>query len=239
MKAEAQKTFTPTEHATWRQLFLNLEHCRAEQATPMFTAGVRALGITADAIPDISTVNARLRDLTGWCGVPVHGLEENGSFFAGLAERKFPIGNFIRDSRDINYTPAPDIFHDLYGHMPFFADKKYAEFCAEFGRRAAPYAANAKAMDLWGRLFWFGVEFPLIATPKGRRIFGGGILSSFGESNYVLSSEPEVRPFNLGEIVDRNYKIDEFQKTVFCLENEDQLYSCLPAYERLVRDRLG
>ncbi len=156
-----------------------------------------------------------------------------------MSERKFPIGNFIRDAQDVNYTPAPDVFHDLYGHMPFFVNEEYANFCHEFGQRASKYCDNQQAMDLWGRLFWFGVEFTIIQTPNGVKIFGGGILSSYGESNYCLSNEPEVLPFDVNSIIDRSYKIDEFQKTIFILTSPEQLYNCLPAYETLVKQRLS
>jgi phenylalanine-4-hydroxylase len=238
MKEQVYKQFSPEEHRTWGTLFRNLDHCRKEQADTTFSRGVELLGLNASGVPSIKDVNAKLERITGWNGVPVEGLEENGSFFEAMANKKFPIGNFIRDARDVNYTPAPDVFHDLYGHLPFFTDPDYAKFCEEFGRRAAKVKDNPKGMDLWGRLFWFGVEFPLIETPKGHRIFGGGILSSFGESNYCLSDKPEVRPFNIAEIVDRTYKIDEFQRTIFLLGNKLELYDCLPAYEKLVLARL-
>lgn len=235
MKPQKFRQFTEAENQTWKTLFQNLDHCRRQQAHPIFAEGVRKLGLDADRIPHIDEVNRRLASLTGWRGVPVEGLEDNASFFVGMAERAFPIGNFIRDARDVNYTPAPDIFHDLYGHLPFLADERFADFCYRFGKAAGKYVGNEHAMVQWGRLFWFGVEFPLIKTPRGNRIFGGGILSSFGESNYALSNEPEILPFDLKAIRDRDYKIDEFQKTMFILENEEQLYRSPEEFEKILR----
>lgn len=239
MLVQRQKAFTEKEHQTWGILFSNLERCRRDQAHPLFSKGVSKLGLTADRIPNLDDVNERLDVLTGWRGVAVEGLEDNASFFEGLANREFPIGNFIRSARDVNYTPAPDIFHDLYGHLPLLTDPLYAQFCWEFGQRAAKYSDNPTAMEIWGRLFWFGVEFPLIETPLGRRIFGGGILSSLGESDYSLSNKPVVLPFDIRSIVDRSYKIDDLQATLFVLSGAEQLYSCLPAYESLVEQRLA
>lgn len=239
MLVQRQKAFTDKEHQTWSILFSNLERCRREQAHPIFSLGVEKLGLTANRIPDLDEVNRRLDSLTGWRGVPVEGLEDNASFFEGLAHKEFPIGNFIRAARDVNYTPAPDIFHDLYGHLPLLTDPLYAHFCFEFGQRAAKHSDNPAAMEIWGRLFWFGVEFPLVETPAGRRIFGGGILSSLGESDYSLSNKPLVLPFDVRAIVDRTYKIDDLQPTLFVLKRPEQLYGCLPEYETLVNQRLA
>ena len=239
MKVKNYKFFSESEHATWKSLFNNLDHCRKHQAHSIFANGVQKLGLNGERIPDLKEVNRTLSKISGWQGIAVEGLEENESFFTGLANRTFPIGNFIRDARDINYTPAPDVFHDLYGHLPFFTDMAYAEFCQDLGVRAAKKSNNSQAMVLWGRLFWFGVEFTLIKTTQGTRIFGGGILSSFGESNYCLSDAPVVRPFSPKDIVAKDYKIDEFQKEVFILEKPNQLYECLDEYEMLVDRELS
>ena len=238
MKEQKWRVFDDDEHHTWRLLFQGLGPCRRDMAHPIFAVGIEKLGISAQQIPDLNSVNRRLRQLTGWQGVPVLGLEDNASFFRGLAARRFPIGNFIRDMRDVSYTPAPDVFHDLYGHLPFLADEDSANFCAEFGARAAHWADSPVAMILWGRLFWFGVEFPLIETAAGRRIFGGGLLSSRGESEWSLSAAPHVLPFDLNVIIDLDYKIDEYQKKLFCLSSAQELYSCLAQYEELLKKKV-
>lgn len=232
------KQFSPEEHATWRALYDGLAECRRSMAHPLFSAGLEKLGIANAKIPSLAEVNARLLTLTGWQGKVVEGLVDNAGFFEGLTRKEFPIGNFIRDKGDLNYTPAPDIFHDLYGHLPFFADEPYARFCEEFGRIAMKTGKNPLALELWGRLFWFGVEFPLIETEKGRRIFGGGILSSSGECVYCLSDNPEVVPFDCEAIANQPYKIDEFQKRLFVLSCPQQLYDCLSKYEWCVKERI-
>ena len=226
------KTFDPTEHDTWRRLHARLDHCRRAQAHPLFTAGLDALGIGGDAIPDLDAVNRRLGALTGWRGVEVAGLEDGRSFFAMLARREFPIGAFIRDAKDLSYTPAPDVFHDMYGHLPFLADREYAGFCERFGHAAGDFATTPERLRHFERLFWFGVEFPLVETAAGRRIFGGGILSSFGESNHALSPEPEVLPFDLEVIRGQEYRIDEMQRRLFVVDRPETLYGCLDAFVR-------
>ena len=125
--------FTDDEHGTWGEISALHRKQRATQMVPMFLRGLHALGLDTDRIPPLDEVNARLTFLTGWRGVFVKGLEDGAGFYRLLRDRKFPIGNFVRDRKDLNYTPAPDVFHDLYGHLPFLADKQYADFCHEFG----------------------------------------------------------------------------------------------------------
>jgi phenylalanine-4-hydroxylase len=234
MKEVKERAWNTDEHGTWKSLFERLDNCRRNQAHTIFVTGIRELGLNEDGIPDLATVNQRLEAKTGWRGVFVEGLVDGGEFLKDLAARRFPIGNFIRDKGDLNYTPAPDIFHDLYGHLPFLMDPHYARFCEELGKLATKYEDNKKAIRMCERLFWFGVEFPVIETPHGRRIFGGGILSSFGESNYALSLEPEVVPFDLRDIVNRDYNIDEMQRRIYLLSSPADLYNCLPALDKLL-----
>ena len=203
---------------------------RDRQIHELFSKGLAATGIGPERIPDLVEVNRRLRERTGFEGVPVEGLEEDAPFYRALAERKFPIGNFIRDRNDLAYTPAPDVFHDLYGHLPFLADPAYADFCAELGRKASLVAQDREALDRWARLFWFAIEFALIETRAGDRIFGAGIASSIGECDYALSAEPEVVDFDPRVIARTPFKIDEFQRKLFRIRKLEDLYGCLKDY---------
>jgi len=180
--------------------------------------------MTGDRIPDLAEVNQKLGRLTGWRGVVEAGFKPPLAFFAGLAKREFPIGNFIRDKSDLNYTPAPDVFHDLYGHMPFLANPDYAQFCEDFGKAALAYATTDERLTECDRLFWYGVEFPLIDSPSGRRIFGGGILSSYNECSYSLSAAPQVKPWDPGMVRKTPFRIDVMQDLLFVLSSERELY---------------
>lgn len=234
MKRVPYRNFTPEEHQTWSLMFGTQAPKRDRQVHPIFSQGVEALGMTGDGVPDIDRINVKLERLTGFEGVPVEGLEEDVSFYRMLADRKFPIGNFIRDRQDLSYTPAPDVFHDLYGHLPFLADRDYADFCAELGRKASGVAGDEEKLNQWARLFWFAIEFSLIRTEKGNRIFGAGIASSIGECDYALSDKPEVIPFDIERIRHQEFKIDEFQRRIFLIEDLKQLYSCLEEFDRRV-----
>lgn len=232
---ETFRQFTPVENKTWGVLFGNLVENRRSMACKEFGEGLDFLGITGDRIPDLDDVNRRLVAKTGWKGVPVTGLEAGDSFYPSLARREFPIGNFIRDKDSLGYTPAPDVFHDLYGHIPFYANRPYAEFCEAYGKMASKYIGDAEKLKKLERFFWFTIEFGLIETPAGRRIFGAGILSSRDESIYSLSEKPEVLPFDVKTICAQDFRIDQIQPRLFVLKNVDQLYSSLAAVEAEVR----
>ena len=229
-------TFSAAEHDVWTRLYQPLAMSRRDQAHPTFAAGLTALAISAERIPDLVSVNQRLAALTGFRGVYAPGLLEAKDFFAGLARREFPIGRFIRDARDLTYTPAPDVFHDLYGHLPFLADRDYADFCQKFGAAAMHYFDDSVRLRQFETLFWFGVEFPLIETPRGRRIFGGGILSSKAECDYALSPTPTVLPFDVDAIRHTPYRIDQMQAVLFLLKEPAELYGCLPRFLQLVEN---
>ena len=239
LKREVFRHYDEKEAATWKLLFQNLQENRREMAVPMFAEGIRALGLCADRMPSLDDVNARLKERTGWCGVPVEGLEPGDSFYPALARKEYPIGNFIRDAKDVNYTPAPDIFHDLYGHLPFFVDRAYADFCTEYGKLVSRYMESAGRLEMFERFFWFTIEFALMETPRGRRIFGAGILSSINESLCSLSDEPDVRAFDIETICNQSFRSDEIQPRLFVLESTEQLYRSLPDLERYVTRATG
>jgi len=230
----ARADFNAQAHETWRQLYARQTPLRSQQMIAEFSEGLDLLGITGSQIPDLAEVNIKLRALTGWEGVFVRGLEMAESFFEMLADRKFPIGAFIRDIKDLSYTPEPDIFHDLYGHIPFFTIKAYADFCEEFGQRALKYRGDQLRLTQFQRLFWFTVEFAVIQVAGRRKIFGAGIASSFGECAYALSDKPQVVPFDLIKIRDQDFRIDLIQDLLFELSSQEQLYTCLDQFESVV-----
>lgn len=226
--------FSEQDHETWRQLYSKQTPLRYQQVIPEFSRGLEVLGITGDFIPDLSMVNERLMAITGWRGEYVSGFVEPAQFFQMLSQRKFPVGGFIRDPKDLSYTPEPDVFHDLYGHLPFFTIPEYAAFCRNFGDRAYKYARSKLITDQFQRLFWFTIEFGLINTPDGRRIFGAGIASSFSECAYALSDKPHVHKFDMEKIRNKDFRIDLIQEDLYLLGSADQLYKCLDDFEMTI-----
>lgn len=212
------------DQQTWRSIVTHQEKLWHLQPYEIFETGCQKLGMGASEIPDLNKINQKLKAQTGWEGVFVKGLEDGPSFFKLLAEKKFPIGSFVRNSRDLNYTPEPDIIHDLYGHIPFFANKEYADANYLLAKKAL---AHPEQMIEFERFYWFTFEFALIKTGQGRRIFGAGILSSIKESEFALSNEPTVLPFDAKVIRARDFRIDVIQDTLFELNSASQLYQAI------------
>jgi phenylalanine-4-hydroxylase len=236
MILEMTPQFTADDHLTWKTLFSRQAPLRSEQLVPMFTRGLEQLQITGDRIPDLNQINKKLWALTGWRGIFVKGFEGPETFYQMLAEKTFPIGGFIRSAKDLAYTPEPDIFHDLYGHLPFYADPDYARFCEDFGRRGMRYLSSPTIAEEFQRLFWFSVEFGLLKTPQGLRIFGAGIASSFDECAYALSGKPQQQPFDIQKIRSRPFRIDILQDTLFILNSTADLYTCLDDFENKIEN---
>lgn len=224
--------FTEKDHAIWTSLFKAQNRLRAVQLDDIFISGLKALNITEDRIPDLESVNKNLKILTGWQGVYTKGFVDVADFFEMLTQKKFPVGAFIRNLDDSSYTPEPDVFHDLYGHLPFFADQAYAQFCFELGQRAVKYKSNSQIMTEFQRLFWFTIEFGLVRTVKGVRVLGAGIASSFSECAYALSEKPRVHLFNVDDIRRNDFRIDIIQEDLYLLNSREQLYTCLDDFER-------
>mgnify|MGYP001558022912 CR=1 FL=1 len=233
-----QRDFDAEALSTWRTILTNHSHTRDNQVVDIFSRGLKTLQISSEVIPDLKEINRLLKPLGGFRGVFVNGLEDGASFYTLLSHGEFPIGNFIRDKRDLSYTPEPDLVHDLYGHLPFFTDAAYSQFCQKFGELACRFLDRTDLLRQFERFFWFTIEFGLIKTPKGNRVFGAGIASSLGECEYALSGKPEVVPFDVDEIRKQEFRIDEMQKKLFILDSVDQLYSSLPElYKKVESDR--
>ena len=229
---QSQKDLGADGLSSWRAILEKHTGTRDNQVYKLFREGVEALEIGPDSVPNLEEINEKLESITGWRGLFVDGLEDANSFYKLLANKRFPIGNFIRDKKDLSYTPEPDIVHDLYGHMPFFVNKRYADFCYEFGKAAVGFMDREDLLRQFERFFWFTIEFGLIKTPEGNRVFGAGIASSTGECDYALSGDPEVVPFDIEKIRHQEFRIDQMQKKLFILESEEQLYGSL---EELVK----
>ena len=230
-----ERPFTEVEHTTWAEVLALHRGQRDAMLVPQYLQGLKLLGLDQDRIPPLAEVNATLAARTGWRGAFVKGLEEGPAFYGLLEQRLFPIGNFVRDRGDLNYTPAPDVIHDLYGHIPFYADFEYAQFSLALGRLAMPCLGDPARLRRLERFFWFTLEFGLVDLPQGRRIFGAGIASSVGECRHALSDAPEVLPFDVKTICAQEFRIDQMQNRLFVLRDIGQLYASLPALEAELR----
>jgi phenylalanine-4-hydroxylase len=212
------ETYTPTDHDTWRTLARRQREILKGRIADQFLDGLDRLDIGETGIPDFRDLNRRLRDATGWEVVAVPGLIPDLAFFRLLADRKFPAGFWIRKPEQLDYIEEPDIFHDVFGHVPLIMQPIYADYLQAYGK-AGLVAAEHGALKRLARLYWYTVEFGLAQTPHGLRIVGAGIASSPGETIFSLESpSPNRVAFDLGRVMRTLYRIDDYQETYFVLE---------------------
>src|SRR5215470_13264110 len=220
--------YTAQDHATWSTLFNRQTELLKGRVVPEYYAGLEALGITNAGIPDFAEMNRVLARATGWTVVAVPGLVPDEVFFAHLAARRFPAGYWIRSPEQLDYIEEPDVFHDVFGHVPLLMQPRYADYMAAYGRAGLAYAGDA-ALENLARLYWYTVEFGLMRTPAGLRIFGAGILSSAGESIYALESPQPLRiAFDCDRVMRTRYEIDHYQSIYFALSGYDDLPALRP-----------
>jgi phenylalanine-4-hydroxylase len=219
--------YTPADHAVWGTLFDRQIRTLDGKVCKDYLAGLGRLGVDAAGVPDFSKVNPKLRRATGWEVVAVPGLIPSRPFFQMLANRQFPAGTFIRTREQLDYLEEPDIFHDVFGHVPLLATPAYADYMAEYGRIGLE-AIERKGVKFLARLNWYTIEFGLIRTPAGIQIYGAGICSSFGEARYV-TEDPSAHwlSFDLERVLRTGYYIDDFQASYFVIESFEDLFGLL------------
>ena len=215
--------FTAEEHEVWDLLFARQQRQLRGRAVTEFFDGLDILRLSHPGIPDLDELNERLFARTGWTIVSVPGLVPDEIFFDHLSKRRFPAGNFIRPRSSLDYLEAPDVFHDVFGHVPMLAQPAVADFMQAMGAEGLA-AMQAGALHRLARLYWYTVEFGLAREDGNLRIYGAGILSSFGESAWSLESpEPVRRPFALERVLRTAYRNDIIQPLYFVIPSFDAL----------------
>ena len=215
--------YTPEQHDLYRRLHQRQSAQLPGLACDEFIDAVRHLG-AAETIPRFEDINARLHPATGWQVVAVPGLIPEEAFFALLAERKFPVTEWLRKPEEFDYVVEPDVFHDLFGHVPLLFNPVFADYMQAYGKGGLK-ASRLDACELLARLYWYTVEFGLIDTPKGLRAYGAGILSSGGELRHsVQSQQPRRVAFDLKRLMRSRYRIDSYQATYFVIDAFEQLF---------------
>ena len=232
--------YSDVDHEVWRTLYQRQRALLVGRASDEFLAAQDAMGMTPDRIPRFTEINAVLKDATGWEIIGVEGLLPELDFFDHLANRRFPVTWWIRRPDQVDYIEEPDLFHDLFGHVPLLMLPVFADYMAAYGRGGVKaHGINPDALVHLTRLYWYTVEFGLIRQPDGLRIYGSGIVSSKGESIHSLESDsPNRIGFDLQRIMRTRYRIDSYQKTYFVIDSFDQLMEATrpdftPIYEAL------
>ena len=214
--------YSDADHALWRRLYARQAQLLQTYACREFRDGL-ARTDAADGVPDLQAVNVRLEASSGWRLVAVPGFIPDEQFFRHLAARRFPVTVWLRRPDEFDYLVEPDIFHDFFGHVPMLFDRRFGDYVQRFGEQALRLLERG-ALPLLARLYWYTVEFGLIANDEGLRVYGAGILSSGGETPYAIdSAEPRRIRFELARCMRTAYRIDSYQKTYFVIGALDEL----------------
>jgi phenylalanine-4-hydroxylase len=231
--------YTAHEHALWRKLYDRQMRLVPQYACEEFLHTLERLDASG-GIPRFAEISRKLRRATGWELVAVPGLIPDLAFFEHLANRRFPVTDWLRRPEEAEYIVEPDVFHDFFGHVPLLFDPVYADYMQAYGAGGLK-AAQLDSLKHLARLYWYTVEFGLIVTPEGLRVYGAGLLSSAGEILYAAeSAEPRRVKFDLERLLRTEYRIDRFQDTYFVIDGFEQLIAdtapdFAPVYERIRR----
>lgn len=227
--------YTPADHEVWQILYSRRMEQLQTTASQIFLQGAELIGLAQHEIPKLDEVNRRLGVRTGWNAVPVGGFLPAKEFFASLSARRFPTTVTIRSREHIDYVPEPDIFHDVFGHVPLHSDPPFADFLQRFGQ-AATMARTSEEVEMMARLFWFTIEFGLIEENGAPKIYGSGLISSSGDAANAMGSSCDRRPFSLEAVISQSFRIDQLQDTLFVVEAFDQLYEAVDSIMERMRD---
>jgi phenylalanine-4-hydroxylase len=215
--------YTAEEHAVWQRLYGRQAKLLPGRACDEFLDGLRRLPIAADAIPDFRRLSDVLTKATGWQVVAVPGLVPDEVFFEHLANRRFPAGQFIRQPRQLDYLEEPDVFHDVFGHVPMLMHPVLADYIQAYGVGGLR-AQRLGVLPQLARVYWYTVEFGIVQQGEGFRIYGSGIASSYAESVFALDDpSPNRVRFDLERVMRTRYRIDDFQETYFALGSLNEL----------------
>ena len=233
--AQNWERYTAADHEVWQILYARRMEQLEQTASRIFLDGAKLIGLAPNEIPNLEEVNRRLGPRTGWNAVPVGGFLPAKEFFASLSVRRFPTTVTIRSRNSIDYVPEPDIFHDVFGHVPLHSDPPFADFLQKFGQ-AATMARTPEEIEMMARLFWFTIEFGLIEENSKPMIYGSGLISSSGDAANALGSTCDRRPFSLDGVISQSFRIDQLQDTLFVVDAFEQLYEAVDEImERMAR----
>ncbi len=225
-------SYTEEQHGVWAELVERAFPELEKHAAREYLDGFSIIGLERDRLPNLEAINARLEPRTGWNATPVTGFLPAPAFFEMLAARRFPTTTWLRSRESLEYTPEPDIFHDVFGHVPMHAHPVFADFLAHYGRVCAS-TSDAGVLEKLGRLFWYTVEFGLIRQCDGIKVYGSGLISSHGECRNVMEGHCAIHDFTLDEVVNTPVKVDELHKLLFAVSSFDQIYEAMHEAEQL------
>lgn len=224
-------SYTAEQHAVWAELVGRMLPELERHAAREYLDGFQIIGLQTECLPHLGTISSLLKPRTGWNSTPVSGFLPAAAFFEMLAERRFPTTTWLRSRDSLEYTPEPDIFHDVFGHVPMHAHPVFADFLQHYGRVCASIS-DVAALEKLGRLFWYTVEFGLIRQQGEIKVYGSGLISSHGECVNVIGGHCAIHDFSLDEVVNTPVKVDEQHKLLFAVSSFEQIYEAMHQAEQ-------
>ncbi len=237
MKQEYDR-YTAEDFEVWKILFERQMKILPAMASAEYLEGINLIGFNKDSIPNFTDINTVLGKLTGWQIVVVPGIVAEQDFFKLLSQKKFPATTWLRKMSELDYLPEPDMFHDVFGHMPLLTHQIFCDFFQNLGIVGVKYSDNEKITAMLGRLYWFTVEFGLINDNGEKKIYGAGILSSHGETKFSLSDAPLHLQFNAETIMNTPYASDKIQDKYYVIESFNELYNSIETIDKVVEKEM-
>ena len=232
------ENYTGEDHQVWKLLFERQEEQLERYASHVYLDGLVRIGFHANAIPSFDRVNAILSEATGWELVAVPGIVDDRKFFELMSQKRFPATTWLRRMEEIDYLEEPDMFHDVFAHVPLLADQHFADFLHALSQISLRYINNPLAIELLSRVYWYTVEFGLIRENGQLRIYGAGILSSVGETRHSMGLKPMRFEFNPEQLLNSPYRKDVFQDRYFIIDSFEQLYASIDDIGTMLEEQL-
>lgn len=231
--------YVAEDHEVWSILYSRMMEILPRYSSQAYLDGIQDVGLAGDRIPNFDECNVKLSKKTGWNIYVVPGLIDNKPFFEHLSNREFPSSTWLRKKSQLEYLEEPDMFHDIFGHVPLLANLHFANFLKELATIALEHIENDWAVEILSRLYWYTVEFGLIREGEGLKVYGAGILSSSGETQYSIDSDiPQRMPYDVKKIFQTPYIKDKFQEQYFVIDSYEQLFKSLPEIRSILAQEL-
>lgn len=229
--------YSQEDFAVWKTLYNRQNELLEKKASSEFLNALKIIGFSADKIPDFKQIKSALQPLTGWQLETVPNISEQKDFFQFLSEKKFTATCWLRTMEQLDYLEEPDMFHDVFGHVPLLSNTYYTNFFEAISHIALEYINNPEAIKLLGTVYWFTIEFGLIREAGELKVYGAGIMSSFGETKNSLSDKTEKYDFDVSSIFDADFRTDILQDKYFVINSYEQLYSSIPEIRNELKSR--
>lgn len=230
--------YTEQDFSVWKILFNRQMDILKPIISNEYLDGIRAVQFSADKIPNFAELNELLKPITGWSLHTVPNISPQKEFFEFLSQKKFTSTCWLRTMEQLDYLEEPDMFHDVFGHIPLLSNQAYVDFFKGISDIALKHIDDPKAVELLGRIYWFTIEFGLIKEKNGLKIYGAGIISSTGETNHCLSKQAIHIPYDVQTVFNTNFRTDIIQEKYFVVDSFEQLYRSLPEIERLLEKEI-